>query len=56
MIKFAFWGQNQSSFQKASKVIKELYNIQISYVTVKDVTEHIGNLLFKNLLDNANKI
>lgn len=56
MIKFAFWGQNQSSFQKASKVIKELYNIQISYVTVKDVTEYIGNLLFKNLLDNANKI
>ena len=56
MIKFAFWGQNQSSFQKACKVIEEVYNIQISYVTVKDVTEHIGNLLFKNLLDNANKI
>lgn len=56
MIKFAFWGQNQSSFQKASNIIKELYNIQISYITIKDVTEFIGNLLFNSLLDNANKI
>lgn len=56
MIKFAFWGQNQSSFQKASKIIKELYNIEISYVTIKDVTEYIGNLLFENLLCDAKKI
>lgn len=56
MIKFSFWGQNQPSFQKASKIIKELYNIELSYVTVKDVTEYIGDLLFKDLLNNAEKI
>lgn len=56
MIKFSFWGQNQPSFQKASKIIKELYNIELSYVTVKGVTEYIGDLLFKDLLNNAEKI
>lgn len=56
MIEIAFWGQNQSSFKNASRIIKRIHNIYISHVTIKKVTEYVGNLLFQNLLDNANKI
>ena len=56
MIEIAFWGQNQPSFKKASDIIKRVLNIEISYITVKDVTEYIGDLLFQELLDNANDI
>ena len=56
MIEIAFWGQNQPSFKKASDIIKRVLNIEISYITVKNVTEYIGDLLFQELLDNANDI
>ena len=56
MVEVAFWGQNQPSFKKASDIIKRVHNIEISYITVKNVTEYIGNLLFQKLLDNADNI
>lgn len=55
MIEFAFWGQNQPSFQKAKEIIKRVHNIDISYVTVMKITEYIGKIVFdynyKNALD-----
>lgn len=56
MIEIAFWGQNQPSFKKASNIIQRVHGINISYITIKNVTEYIGNLLFQYLLENANKI
>ncbi len=56
MIEIAFWGQNQPSFKKASDIIKRVLNIEISYITVKNVTEYIGDLLFQELLDNVTDI
>ena len=56
MIEIAFWGQNQPSFKKAKEIIKRVHGIDISYVTVKDVTEYIGNVLFKYSLTTANEI
>lgn len=54
MIEIAFWGQNQSSFKKASDIIRRIHGITICSDMVKKVTEYIGNLLFKRLLNNAN--
>ena len=56
MVEVAFWEQNQPSFKKTSDIIKRVHNIEISYITVKNVTEYIGNLLFQKLLDNADNI
>jgi len=56
MIAIAFWGQNQSSFEKATKIIQEIYDINISTDMTKKVTEYIGNLLFQNLMNNANEV
>ena len=55
MVEIAFWGQNQSSFQKASEVIRRIHNIDISYVTVKNVTEYIGKLVYYYNYNNALK-
>ena len=46
MIEIAFWGQNQVSFQKAKEIIKRVLNIDISYVTVMNITEYIGKIVF----------
>ena len=47
MIEIAFWGQNQSSFQKAKEIIKRVYNINISSNNVLKVTEFIGKIVFE---------
>ena len=45
MIKIAFWGQNQLSFQRACNVIKNVYGIQLSFITVMNITVFIGKLV-----------
>ncbi len=46
MIEIAFWGQIQSSFQMAKETIKRVYGIDLSYVTVMNVTKYIGKIVF----------
>lgn len=46
MIEIAFWGQNQSSFQKASSIIERVLNIKISPNNVLKITEYIGKLVY----------
>ena len=53
MIEIAFWGQNQPSFQKASNIIYRIHNIKISYVTVMNITEFIGKLIYDYNYNNA---
>lgn len=47
MIEFAFWGQNQTSFKKASEIIKRTYGIEVSYVTLMNVTKYIGKIVYE---------
>lgn len=53
MIEIAFWGQNQPSFQKASNIIYRIHNVKISYVTVMNITEFIGKLIYDYNYNNA---
>ena len=46
MIEIAFWGQNQPSFQKASKIIYRVHGIKISCVTVMKITKYVGKLVY----------
>ena len=46
MIEIAFWGQNQPSFQRASEIIYRVHGIQISYVTVMNITKYIGKIIY----------
>ena len=56
MIEIAFWGQNQSSFQKANEIIKRIYNINISSNKVLKVTEFIGKIVYDYNYEEALKI
>ena len=56
MIDIAFWGQNQSSFQKSCKMIQKMYNIEISYVTVMNITKFIGKIVYDYNYNNALEI
>ncbi len=47
MIEIAFWGQNQSSFKKAKEIIKRVNGIELSYITVRKVTEYVGKIVLK---------
>ena len=46
IIEIAFWGQNQSSFKKASEIIYRVHGIKISYVTVMNITKYVGKLVY----------
>jgi len=48
MCEVAFWGQNQSSYKSASDVIAKIHGINISSEMVRQVTDCVGNIVFKN--------
>ena len=56
MIEIAFWGQNQPSFQKASKIIYRVHGVKISYVTVMNITKYIGKLVYEHNYNKALEI
>ena len=56
MIEIAFWGQNQSSFKKASEIIYRVHGFKISYITVKNITEFIGKLVYDYNYNSALEI
>lgn len=56
MIEIAFWGQNQPSFQKASKIIKRVHGIDLSYVTIMNITKYVGKVVFDYNYNNALEI
>ena len=41
-VETAFYGQNQSSFDAAQKMIEKAYGMEISSETIRQVTEEIG--------------
>ena len=47
MLKAAYWAQNQSSYQKAEDVIKDIHGIFINDDTIRAATNYIGNVVFQ---------
>jgi len=42
-----YFAQNQMSFERASEVIKRVYNIEINRETVREIAEDVGTRVFK---------
>lgn len=53
MSEIAFWGQNQSSFKRASEIIKRVHNIEISANNVRKITEYVGKKVYEYNYENA---
>ena len=56
MNEIAFWGQNQSSFKKASEIIKRTSRINISSNHVLNITKSVGEIVYKYNLRKAKEI
>ena len=63
MLEVAFYGQNQSSFEDASAILKRALKLDINRETAREITEKIGSLVFesdtkkaKYLLNNMHEI
>ena len=48
MLKIAYWAQNQSSYQRAEDAIAEALQIRINDDTIRQVTNFVGGIVFKN--------
>ena len=48
MVKIAYWAQNQSSYQRAEDAIAEAMHINVNDDTVRQVTNYVGNTVFRN--------
>jgi len=48
MVKIAYWAQNQSSYQRAEDAISEAMHINVNDDTVRQVTNYVGSVVFKN--------
>jgi hypothetical protein len=55
MLKIAFWAQNQLSYQRAGEAIKEILSLDIDRVTIRNVTNFVGDFVFKGDCINAAK-
>lgn len=48
MLKIAFWAQNQGSYQRAEDIIAETLHIKVNDDTIRQVSNYVGDLIFKN--------
>jgi len=48
MLNVAFWAQNQDSYQEAEDSILRAYGIKVNDDTVRQVTNYVGNLVFRH--------
>jgi len=48
MLKIAFWAQNQSSYRRAEDAISEALHITIDNDTIRNVTNFVGGVVFRN--------
>ena len=63
MLESAFYGQNQSSFSDASKLMNRALSIEVNKETMREITEEIGRLVHEadtkkavHILDNMHEI
>jgi hypothetical protein len=55
MLKIAFWAQNQGSYQRAEDAVAEALQIRINDDTIRQVSNYVGNLIFRNDCSEAEK-
>jgi len=48
LLKIAYWAQNQSSYQRAEDAIAEALRIRIGDDTIRQVTNYVGSMVFRN--------
>lgn len=53
MIEVAYFGQNQPSFREGSQMIGKTMGMNINKETVRDVTEHIGRMIYEEDTERA---
>jgi hypothetical protein len=56
MVTIAFWTSNLLSYHSAAKALKKILNVDISHETIRSVTNDVGNYIFKNEMEKANKV
>ena len=55
MLKIAFWAQNQSSYRRAERAISEALRITVDNDTVRNVTNFVGGIVFRNDCSKADE-
>jgi hypothetical protein len=56
MLEIAFWAQNQSSYQRAEKILQRNNNISVNDTTIRQVTNFVGNFVFKRDREQATEV
>ena len=51
----AYYGQNQSSFKRARRLINKALKLDINEETIREATEYVGNLVFKQDTERASE-
>ena len=47
MWRVAFWGQNQSSYERAREILNQEFGYSLSVSTIKNVTNYVGKKIFE---------
>jgi hypothetical protein len=55
MVNVAIWAQSQSSYQEAEDAILRAHQLRISDDTIREVTNYVGNIVFKEDCKKANE-
>jgi len=56
MLATAYWAQNQGSYQEAEEAILRAYGVKVNDDTVRQVTNYVGNLVFRADCERANAV
>ena len=55
MLRIAFWAQNQLSYQRAEEAIRQILSLDVDRVTIRNITNYIGDFVFKIECKNAKR-
>jgi hypothetical protein len=55
MLRIAFWAQNQLSYQRAEEAISQILSLDVDRVTIRNVTNYVGDFVYRNDCANAIK-
>jgi hypothetical protein len=56
MIEVAFWGQNQTSFKMAERILQKIYGVSITDDLIRKVTYYVGKVVYEEDLRRAQDI
>jgi len=55
MLRIAYWAQNQLSYQRAKEALSQILSLDVDRVTIRNVTNYVGDFVFKKDCENAQK-